>query len=116
MLGSKTTNYSVFITNDFYTVRGSRNLEYTVGDNVTLACITSPTPPAGSVFRWRCHDGCSFNMKIGQTINFEVELTDSGEINCSVIVNEVEHASKTVELRVLGKYRPYFFCAVYMHY
>jgi len=45
-------------------------------------------------------------MKIGQTINVELELTDSGEINCSVIVDEVEYTSKTVELRVLGKYFP----------
>jgi len=114
LLGSKTTNYSVFITNDPYTVRVPGNLEYTVGDNVTLICITSPNQPAGSVFRWRCHDGCSFDMNIEQAIDIELELTDSGEINCSVIVNEVEYTSKTVELRVLGKYGLIcFLCSMY---
>lgn len=45
-------------------------------------------------------------MKTGQQINIELELKDHGEINCSVIVNEMEHTSEPAELRVLGKYVP----------
>ena len=105
LLGSKATVYKVFVSRDDYAVDIPLSLEYTVGYNTTLFCITSPTSPVGSVFRWSCH-GCSFDMKIGQAINIELELADSGDINCSVIVDEVEYTSKIVELRVLGKYFP----------
>ena len=86
-------------------VHGNANiLELTVGSAVTLRCMVTPTPPSDSEFSWSCN-GCSLESVHFQfvTIN-EVEMSYSGEINCSVITEHEKYTSEPIELRVLGKY------------
>ena len=85
--------------------RGSGILEYPVGSNITLTCVVIPTPPSDSEFSWSCSTGCFVDMEIEQSVNItELEATDSGELNCSVIVNGVEYTSETIGFQVESKY------------
>ena len=66
--------------------------------------MVTPTPPSDSEFSWSCSTGCSFDMETEQSFNItELEVTDSGELNCSVIVNGVKYTSEMIELQVTGK-------------
>ena len=83
----------------------SNIIEYFTGSNLTLTCMVTPTPPSDSEFSWSCSTGCFVDMEMEQSVNItELEETDSGELNCSVIIDDVEYASESVELRVTGKY------------
>ena len=105
IVGSSTTEYRSVINIDFYTPTNDDEIfEYTIGNNATLTCVISPTPPSDSEFYWSCSIGCSFDKKAGQTINIELELTDSGKLNCTVMIDGMEYTSKSVELRVIGKH------------
>jgi len=98
------TEYNVAVTSDPIEYGGTI-LEYSVGSNITLTCIVTPTPPPDSEFSWSCSTECFVDMEIEQSVNIsELEVTDSGELNCSVIVDGVEYTSETVELRVTGKH------------
>ena len=64
-----------------------------------------PPPPCGSEFSWSCSSGCFVDMEIEQSVNItELEVTDTGELNCSVIIDDVEYTSETIGLQVFGKY------------
>ena len=42
-------------------------------------------------------------MEVEQTINItEIEVTDSGILNCSIIIDGVEYTSEPYDLRVSG--------------
>jgi len=76
---------------------------YSAGFGVTLSCKVIPTPPTDSKFIWNCN-GCSFDKKTGQSINVtKLEVTDSGELNCSVDINDVEYTSDVIQLRAIGE-------------
>ena len=78
--------------------------EFPAGSNLTLTCMVTPTPPSDSQFSWSCSTGCFVDMEIDQSVNItELEVTDSGELNCSVIIDDVEYTSESVELRVTGE-------------
>ena len=65
--------------------------------------MVTPTPPSDSEFSWSCSTGCFVDMETEQSINItELEVTDSGELNCSVIIDDVEYTSESVELQVTG--------------
>ena len=67
--------------------------------------MVTPTPPSDSEFSWSCSTGCFVDMEMEQSVNIaELEVTDSGELNCSAIIDDVEYASESVELRVIGRY------------
>ena len=110
ILGSSTTGYSAVINIYYYTpTNDDEILEFTVGNyNVTSICFISPTPPSHSEFYWSCSIGCSFDKKAGQRINIELELTDSGRLNCTVMIDGMKYTSKSVELRVIGKHVKYY--------
>ena len=76
---------------------------YSAGFNITLTCKVIPTPPIDSEFIWNCN-GCSFDKETGQSIDLELEVADSGELNCSLIIDDVEYNSDTIQLRVIGEY------------
>ena len=66
--------------------------------------MVTPTPPSDSEFSWSCSTGCFVDMEIEQSVNItELEVTDSGELNCSVKIDGVEYVSETIELQVTGK-------------
>jgi len=65
--------------------------------------MVTPSPPSDSEFSWSCFTGCFVDMEIEQSVNIsKLEVTDSGELNCSVIIDDVEYTSETIELRVTG--------------
>jgi len=98
------TEYNVTVTSDPIGYEGNI-LEYSVGSNITLTCMVTPSPPSDSEFSWSCSTGCFVDMEIKQSVNIsELEVTDSGEINCSVIVDGVEYTSETINFRVEGNY------------
>ena len=75
---------------------------YSAGFDITLTCKVIPTPPTDSEFIWNCN-GCFFDKKTGQSIYLmELEVTDSQEINCSAIIDDVEYTSDIIKLRVIG--------------
>jgi len=66
--------------------------------------MVTPTPPSDSEFSWSCSTGCFVDMEMEQSVNItELEVTDSGELNCSVIIDDFEYTSESVELKVTGK-------------
>ena len=78
--------------------------KFPAGSNLTLTCMVTPTPPPDSKFSWSCSTGCSVDKEIEQSVNItELEVKDSGELNCSVIIDDVEYTSESVELRVTGE-------------
>ena len=78
--------------------------EFPAGSNLTLTCMVTPTPPSDSEFSWSCSTGCFVDMEMEQSVNItELEVTDSGELNCSVIIDDFEYTSESVELKVTGK-------------
>ena len=81
----------------------NNTIEYFIGSDLTLTCMVTPTPPSDSEFSWSCSTGCFVDMEIEQSVNItELELTDGGELNCSVTINDMEYTSESVELRVTG--------------
>ena len=87
-------------------INGSDNsFGYLVGSDVNLTCLVTPTPPSDSEYSWSCSTGCFFDMEIEQSVNVsELELTDEGVLNCSVMIDGVEFFSDPYELVVvLGK-------------
>jgi len=98
------TEYNATVTSNPLGYGGNSVLEYPVGSNVTLTCMVTPTPPSDSEFSWSCSTGCFVDMEIEQSVNIsELEGTDSGELNCSVIIDDVEYTSGTIDLQVTGK-------------
>ena len=85
-------------------VDGNNNVfQYFVGSNLTLTCMVTPTPPPDSEFSWSCSTGCFVDMEIEQSVNItELEVTDIGELNCSVIIDGVEYTSETIDLQVIA--------------
>ena len=81
------------------------NVRYIAGSNLTLTCMVTPTPPSDSEFIWSCSTGCFVDMEIEQSVNTtELEVTDSGELNCSIIIDGIEFTSESIELQVIGEY------------
>ena len=101
-LGTNITDYTVAIITDPPVEKANNIVEFLVGSNITLTCMITPPPPSDSEFSWSCSTGCFVDMETEQSVNItELEVTDSGELNCSVIVDDVEYISESVELRVL---------------
>jgi len=99
------TDYTVTIISDPLVDDANNTIEFPVGSNITLTCMVIPSPPSDSEFSWSCSTGCFVDMEIEQSVNIsELEVTDSGELNCSVIIADVEYTSESVELRVTGKH------------
>ena len=99
------TDYIVNVITDPLFDGANNIIEFPVGSNLTLTCMVTPTPPSDSEFSWSCSTGCFVDMEIEQSVNItELEQTDSGELNCSVIIDDVEYTSESIELRVTGKY------------
>ena len=68
-------------------------------------CYVTPSPPFDSEFSWSCSTGCFADMEMEQYIYDELELTDSGVLNCSVSINEIEYFSELIEIEVIeGRY------------
>ena len=84
-------------------VSGTTNaFEYYIGTDLSLTCMVTPTPPSDSEFSWSCSTGCFADMEMEQTINVtEIEEMDSGVVNCSVIIDEMEYSSEFIELQVV---------------
>ena len=80
-------------------VHGNTNiLEFTVGSPVTLRCMVTPTPPSDSEFSWSCN-GCFLESVHFQFTTIDnSKMLDSGEINCSVIVDHEKYTSEPIEL------------------
>ena len=84
-------------------VYGNRSIfEFTAGSNITLTCMITPTPPPDSKFSWCNVNGCSMNLEQSMELT-DLKLSDSGKLNCSLIVDDVKYTSKVIELRVIGK-------------
>ena len=99
------TDYTVTIITDPLVDDANNTFEFPVGSNLTLTCMVTPSPPSDSEFSWSCSTGCFVDMEIEQSVKItELEITDSGELNCSVIIDDVEYTSESIELRVIGKY------------
>ena len=97
------TEYNVTVVSDPPGYGGNSIFEHTVGSNLTLTCMVTPTPPSDTEFSWSCSTGCSFDMETEQSINItELEVTDNGEFNCSIIIDGVVYISETIELQVTG--------------
>ena len=95
-------NVSVLSTPPVY--ENTNLLELTVGSNLTLTCMVTPPPPSDSEFSWSCN-GCSLELIHFQSVNInELEMSDSGEINCSVMDDHEKYTSEPIKLQVLGKY------------
>ena len=100
--GVYTTVYDIAIVSD-PPISKNGIFEFPVGSNITLTCMVTPTPPSDSEFSWICSTECFVDMEIEQSVNItELEIADSGELNCSVIIDNVEYTSEIIELRVTG--------------
>ena len=66
--------------------------------------MVTPTPPSDSEYSWNCN-GCSLESVHYQfvTIN-ESKMSDSAEINCSIMIDHEKYTSGPIQLQVLGKY------------
>ena len=95
-----TTEYSVTVFLDPPAYGNTSNFEYLVGSKITLTCMVTPPPPSDSEFSWRCSTGCFVGMETEQSVKLDV--TDSGELNCSVVVDGVEYTSKLIKLQAIG--------------
>ena len=103
-VGNNITDYTVTIVTDPPSDNANNVIEFPVESNLTLTCMVTPTPPSDSEFSWSCSTGCFVDMEMEQSVNItELEAMDSGELNCFVIIDDVEYASELVELRVIGK-------------
>ena len=93
----------------------NNNIEVPIGSDLTLTCMVTPTPPSDSEFSWSCSTGCFVDMEIEQSVNItELEIKDSGELNCSVIIDDVEYTSEVTNLKVTGML-PYKLSQQYMY-
>ena len=80
------------------------SFRYLVGSDVNVTCLVTPAPPSDSEYSWSCSTGCFVDMEIEQSVYVsELELTDEGILNCSVMIDGVEFVSDPFELVVLGK-------------
>ena len=85
----------VFGTNNTY--------QYYAGTDLNLICSVTPTPPSDSEFSWSCSTGCFADMEIEQIVNVtDLEETDSGILNCSVVINGIEYFSESYDLQVFN--------------
>ena len=85
----------VFGTNNAY--------RYNTGTDLNLICSVTPTPVSDSEFSWSCSTGCFADMEIEQIVNVtDVDETDSGVLNCSVVINGVEYSSESFDLQVFN--------------
>ena len=100
--GYNIPEYTVTVITDPPVIAIKNKFEYPVGSNITLTCRVIPTPPSDSEFSWNCSTGCFVDMETEQSVNItELEVTDSGEINCSVIIDDVKYTSELIQLRVI---------------
>jgi len=66
--------------------------------------MVTPPPPSDSEFSWSCN-GCSLESVRFQFVTIDkLKMSDSGEINCSVMIDHEKYTGEPIELRVLGKY------------
>ena len=100
------TAYNVTIISEPFgiPVLGTSNVyRYFSGTDLNLICLVTPTPPSYSEFSWSCSTGCFADMEMDQTVNVtDLEETDSGVLNCSVVVNGVEYSSESFNLQVIN--------------
>ena len=81
----------------------NNTIEVPAGSDLTLTCMVTPPPPSDSEFSWGCSTGCFVDMETEQSVNItELEVTDSGELNCSVIVDGEDYTSEPTKLKVTG--------------
>ena len=78
--------------------------EHLIGSNITFTCeVNSTLTFNDSDFVWGCSTGCFADMEVEQIINItEIQVTDSGVLNCSVVFDGVEYNSEPYDLRVTG--------------
>ena len=78
--------------------------EHLIGSNITFTCeVNSTLTFNDSDFVWGCSTGCFADMVEEQTINItEIEVTDSGVLTCSIIINGVDYTSEPYDLQVTG--------------
>ena len=83
---------------------GNNTFEHLIGSDITFTCeINSTLTFNDSDFIWACSTGCFADMEVEQTINItEIEVTDSGILNCSIIIDGVEITSEPYDLQVSG--------------
>ena len=83
---------------------GNNAFEHLIGSNITFTCeVNSTLTFNDSDFIWACSTACFADMEVEQTINItEIEVTDSGILNCSIIIDGVEYTSKPYDLQVSG--------------
>ena len=99
--GYNIPEYTVTVITDPPVIAIKNKFEYPVGSNITLTCMVTPTPPSDSEFSWNCSTGCFVHMETEQSLITKLEVTDSGEINCSVIIDDVKYTSELIQLRVI---------------
>ena len=94
---------TVFTSPSGTPVPGSNNtFQYFTGTFLALFCYVTPTPPPNSEFSWSCSTGCFADMEMNQIIyTDELEETDSGVLNCSVSINEIDYFSELIEIEVI---------------
>ena len=82
----------------------NNTFEHLIGSNITFTCEVNSTLTFNeSDFVWGCSSGCFADMVEEQFISItEIQVTDSGVLNCSVIIDGVEYNSEPYDLQVTG--------------
>ncbi|XP_065909460.1 uncharacterized protein [Dysidea avara] len=81
--------------------------EQYAGFDANFKCSVIPTPPSDSEYSWNCSTGCFADMETEQTVNVSnLEVTDEGVLNCSVMIGDLEFFSDPYNL-MLSEYRVY---------
>ena len=77
-----------------------------IGSNITFTCEVNSTLTFNqSDFVWGCSTGCFADMVEEQTINItEIQESDSGVLNCSVVIDGMEYTSRPYDLQVAGMF------------
>ena len=80
--------------------------EHLIGSNITFTCEVNSTLTFNeSDFIWGCSTGCFADMVEEQTVNItEIQESDSGVLNCSVVIDGMEYTSQPYDLQVTGMF------------
>ena len=110
--------YSATIISDAFVNPGfgtNNTNQYFAGTDLYITCFVTPTPLSDSEFRWSCSTGCFADMAMSQFVHVtNLEETDSGILNCSVVINGVEYFSEPFALQVINGKR--FICIILYSY
>ena len=78
--------------------------EQYAGFDANFKCSVIPTPPSDSEYSWNCSTGCFADMETEQTVNVSnLEVTDEGVLNCSVMIGDLEFFSDPYNLMLSGE-------------